>query len=178
MENLGYMDGGSNRRLTRGLTDARRALVRIPKRAVWRLGGPRPGVLRVFSQQRYHFGLARGVSSDTLLRNEDGRITGWKMSAKQEFLFRKMDPARYGEHRQKRPLFVQAYLKDKSRDHRLQDDRCKKAHEILLKWADLESRGVLQTQKESNVEAEFLTQVFGEALGYTCLLYTSPSPRD
>ena len=89
------------------------------------------------------------------------------MSAKQEFLFRKMDPARYGEHRQKRPLFVQAYLKDKSRDHRLQDDRCKKAHEILLKWADLESRGVLQTQKESNVEAEFLTQVFGEALGYT-----------
>jgi len=89
------------------------------------------------------------------------------MSAKPEYLFRKMDPARYGEHRRKRPLFIQAYLKKKSQDWRLEDGRCKRAHEIILKWADLESRGVLQIQTESNVEAEFLTQVFGEALGYT-----------
>ena len=89
------------------------------------------------------------------------------MSAKPEYLFRKMDPARYGEHRRKRPLFIQAYLKKKSQDWRLEDERCKRAHEIILKWADLESRGVLQIQTESNVEAEFLTQVFGEALGYT-----------
>lgn len=89
------------------------------------------------------------------------------MSAKQEYLFRKMDPARYGEHRQKRPLFVEAYLKKESQDNRLQDDRCKRAHEILVKWADLESGGKLRTQNESNLEAEFLTQVFGEALGYT-----------
>lgn len=89
------------------------------------------------------------------------------MSAKQEYLFRKMDPARYGEHRQKRPLFVEAYLKKESQDNRLQDDRCKRAHTILVKWADLESGGKLRTQKESNLEAEFLTQVFGEALGYS-----------
>jgi hypothetical protein len=89
------------------------------------------------------------------------------MSAKPEYLFRKMDPARYGDNRQKRPLFVQAYLKDKSQDQRLQDDRCERAHEIIVKWADLESSGALQTQMESNLEGEFLTQVFGEALGYT-----------
>jgi hypothetical protein len=32
------------------------------------------------------------------------------MSAKPEYLFRKMDPARYGDSRQKSPLFIQAYL--------------------------------------------------------------------
>jgi hypothetical protein len=89
------------------------------------------------------------------------------MSAKPEYLFRKMDPARYGDNRQKRPLFIQAYLKEKSQDHRLQDDRCERAHEIIVKWADLESKGALQTQTESNLEAEFLTEVFGDALGYT-----------
>jgi hypothetical protein len=78
-----------------------------------------------------------------------------------------MDPARYGDNRQKRPLFVQAYLKREADDHRLHDEREKRAFEILVKWADLESRGVLQTQTESNLEGEFLTQVFGEALGYT-----------
>jgi hypothetical protein len=89
------------------------------------------------------------------------------MSAKQEYLFRKMDPARYGEHRQKKPLFVAAFLKKDSHDNRLQDERCERAHEIIVRWADLETRGALQTQTESNIEAEFLTQVFGEALGYT-----------
>jgi hypothetical protein len=89
------------------------------------------------------------------------------MAAKDAHLFREMDPARYGEHRRKRPLFVQAYLRKDSQDQRLQDDKCEKAHEIIVKWADLESRGGLRTRTESNIEAEFLTQVFGEALGYT-----------
>jgi len=88
------------------------------------------------------------------------------MSAKQEYLFRRMDPARYGDNRQKRPLFVQAFLKEKSQDRRLQDARCERAHEIIVKWADLESKGALQTQTESSLEGEFLTEVFGEALGY------------
>jgi hypothetical protein len=89
------------------------------------------------------------------------------MSAKSEYLFRRMDPARYGDNRQKRPLFVQAYLTDKARDQRLQDEKQQRAYEIILKWADLESSGALKTQTESNLEGEFLTQVFGEALGYT-----------
>jgi hypothetical protein len=89
------------------------------------------------------------------------------MAAKEEHLFREMNPARYGEGRRKRPLFVQAYLKEKSQDQRLQDSRCKKAYESVLRWADLESCGMLRTQTESNIEAEFLTQIFGDALGYT-----------
>jgi hypothetical protein len=78
-----------------------------------------------------------------------------------------MDPARYGDSRQKRPLFVQAYLKEESEDNRLQDERQTRAHDIILKWADLESSGALQTQTESNLGGVFLTEVFGEALGYT-----------
>lgn len=93
--------------------------------------------------------------------------TTLRMSAKQEYLFRRMDPARYGDNRQKRPLFVQAFLKERSQDRRLQDERCERAHEIVIKWADLESKGALQTQTESSLEGEFLTEVFGEALGYT-----------
>ena len=44
----------------------------------------------------------------------------------------------------------------------------KRATEIIVKWADLESSGKLQTQTESNLEAEFLTQVFGEAWATRC----------
>jgi hypothetical protein len=89
------------------------------------------------------------------------------MTRKEEHLFPEMNPARYGANRQKRPLFIPTYLKRESQDQRLQDERQKRAHEILVKWADLESSGALQSQTESNLEAEFLTQVFGEALGYT-----------
>jgi len=89
------------------------------------------------------------------------------MSAKQDYLFTRMDGARYGEDRRKRPLFIPTYLRDRSRDSRLEDDKQRKAHEILIRWADLESKGDLESRKESNIEAEFLTEVFGDALGYT-----------
>ncbi len=89
------------------------------------------------------------------------------MAARQEHLFREMNTARYGDGRQKQPLFIPNLLKAEAQDRRLQGEQQRKAHEILTKWADLESSGALQSQKESNVEAEFLTQVFGEALGYT-----------
>jgi hypothetical protein len=89
------------------------------------------------------------------------------MAARQEHLFREMNTARYGDDRRKQPLFIPNLLKADSADQRLQDKRQERAYEILMRWADLESSGALQSQKESNVEAEFLTQVFGEALGYT-----------
>ncbi len=78
-----------------------------------------------------------------------------------------MNPARYGANRRKRPLFIPAYLKSDSHDQRLQGAKQNRAHDIVRKWADLESSGALESQTESNIEAEFLTQVFGEALGYT-----------
>jgi hypothetical protein len=89
------------------------------------------------------------------------------VSAKQDHLFPEMNPARYGEHRRKRPLFIPARLKSDSQDRRLQGQNQETAHEILIRWAELESSGALEGQKESNIEAELLTQVFGEALGYT-----------
>lgn len=41
------------------------------------------------------------------------------------------------------------------------------AHKILVKWADLETSGKLFRMKETSLEGEFLSQVFGQALGYT-----------
>jgi len=40
------------------------------------------------------------------------------------------------------------------------------AHEILIKWADLESSGRLARMHETQLQGEFLGDVFGRALGY------------
>lgn len=40
-----------------------------------------------------------------------------------------------------------------------------RAHKIIVKWADLEDQGVL-SRKETSLDAEFLLEVFGDALGY------------
>ena len=89
------------------------------------------------------------------------------MSAKQEGLFRELDPTRYGDNRRKRPLFIPNNLTTESRDNRLKNEAQKRAFEIIDNWAELESSGKLEKEKESNLESEFLTQVFGDALGYT-----------
>ncbi|MBN2271436.1 MAG: hypothetical protein JXN61_12530, partial [Sedimentisphaerales bacterium] len=84
-----------------------------------------------------------------------------------EHLFPQINTARYGDSRRKRPLFLPNQLRDKSTDKRLEGPAQDKAYEIICKWADLESSGKLQKEKETSLEAEFITQVFGEALGYT-----------
>ena len=89
------------------------------------------------------------------------------MAGKEDYLFPKIDTARYGDHRRKRPLFIPNYLKIESQDKRLKGEGQEKAYEIILRWADLESSGKLSKEKETSLEGEFLTQVFGEALGYT-----------
>jgi len=89
------------------------------------------------------------------------------MAAKQDPLFRELNPARYGENRRARPLFLPNYLKADSRDNRLRGKAQDNAYEIIYRWADLESSGKLEEQKETALEGEFLTQVFGDALGYT-----------
>lgn len=115
----------------------------------------------LFKRHGWYAAYPTPISSD---RHEGGNI---RMSAKQEHLFPYMDRARYGEHRRKRPLFLPVELRKDSQDNRLQDDRQRHAYEILTKWADLESKGALESRKESTIEAEFLTEVFGGALGYT-----------
>jgi hypothetical protein len=89
------------------------------------------------------------------------------MTPKGEHLFPEINTARYGDNRRKCPLFLPNELKKLSQDNRLRGPAQDQAHAIILKWADLESTGKLEDQKETALEGEFLTEVFGEALGYT-----------
>ncbi len=81
-------------------------------------------------------------------------------------MFPETHPSRYGESHRRRNLFLPRNLQSASTDKRLEGDSYNKAHEIILKWADLESSGKLEKHKETELEGEFITQVFGEALGY------------
>ena len=89
------------------------------------------------------------------------------MPPSDEHLFPQQNTARYGNNRRKRPLFLPNQLREKAADKRLEGPAQDKAHEIICKWADLESSGKLRKEKETSLEGEFVTQVFGEALGYT-----------
>ncbi len=89
------------------------------------------------------------------------------MPPSDEHLFPQHNTARYGDNRRKRPLFLPKQLRDRAADKRLEGAVQDKAHEIICKWADLESSGKLQKEKETSLEGEFVTQVFGQALGYT-----------
>jgi len=88
------------------------------------------------------------------------------VATKQNDLFPKLNAARYGESRRHRNLFLPRYLVQDARDYRLRDKAQARAQEILVQWADLESAGKLATKEETTLQGEFLTQVFGEALGY------------
>ncbi len=82
------------------------------------------------------------------------------------YLFEELDHARYGDGRQKRTIFLPKYLKETAEDQRLKGSAFDHAHEILIKWADIEKSGKLSPEKETSLEAEFVTEVFGQALGY------------
>jgi hypothetical protein len=82
-----------------------------------------------------------------------------------KFLFAEMDKARYGEGRPRRLLFLPKFLKDAASDERLRH-LADRAHQVFLKWADLETSGKLRTKNETALEGEFLNEVFGQALGY------------
>lgn len=76
-------------------------------------------------------------------------------------------PARIGNGRRRERLFLPKYLKEAGADSRLEGTTRAEAHAILIKWADLESNGKLHKKKETSLEGEFLSEVFGKALGYT-----------
>ncbi len=63
-------------------------------------------------------------------------------------------------------LILARFLTEAALDKRLDEDELKRAHEILVKWADLESTGRLAKLKETQMQGDFLAQVFGAALGY------------
>ncbi len=88
------------------------------------------------------------------------------MNPNQETLFPDPDKTKYGENRHHQNLFLPRLLEQESVEKRLRGEAWDRAFQIMSRWADLEMRGKLKTRKESNLEAEFLTEVFGEALGY------------
>jgi hypothetical protein len=86
------------------------------------------------------------------------------MTPKGEHLFPELNKARYGESRRLRPLFLPRFLHAPQKF--LEGPDLNRAHEIICKWADIESSGKLEKMKETNIEGEFCKEVFGDALGY------------
>ena len=64
-------------------------------------------------------------------------------------------------------LVLSRLLKDASTAVRLVESELRGAHAVLVRWADLESSGRLAKLSETQMQSDFLAQVFGEALGYS-----------
>ena len=67
--------------------------------------------------------------------------------------------------RRRRALVIPRLLTEEAEKVIYRGPAQERAFEILTHWADLETQGHLK-KKETSLDAEFLTQVFGEALGY------------
>ncbi len=63
-------------------------------------------------------------------------------------------------------LILANLLKSASTDKRMDQDELKRSHQILIKWADLDSSGRLAKLNETQMQGDFLAEVFGAALGY------------
>ena len=67
--------------------------------------------------------------------------------------------------RRQRALFIPRFLRDAAMNAQLQDAAQDKAFEIVVRWADRESSGRLDKDKETTIDTQFLDQLFGEGLG-------------
>jgi hypothetical protein len=68
--------------------------------------------------------------------------------------------------RRQRALFIPRFLYAAGKDVRFAGPAQDRAYEIVVRWADRESKGVLATDKETTIDTQFLDQLFGEGLGY------------
>jgi hypothetical protein len=82
-------------------------------------------------------------------------------------LFERQDTARYGDGPPRQALFVPRVFERDTKDLRLRGSDWDNAFEILKRWANLDISGKLKSKKETTLQSEFLTEVFGRALGYT-----------
>jgi hypothetical protein len=80
-------------------------------------------------------------------------------------LFKDINPLALRQPKTDR-LILPRFLDAASKDTRFGDD-VERAHKILIHWAKLETDGTLEKLKETQLQGDFLAQVFGEALGYT-----------
>lgn len=62
-------------------------------------------------------------------------------------------------------LILNRFLDEAAKDRQL-DEQVETAHKVLIKWANLESSGRLTKFKETQLQGDFLAEVFGQALGY------------
>ncbi|MFG0251443.1 MAG: Eco57I restriction-modification methylase domain-containing protein, partial [Phycisphaerales bacterium JB038] len=69
------------------------------------------------------------------------------------------------EDRKRRRLFLPSILDAKAADTRLETNDREKAYEVIKRWWDLARSGALN-RKETSIDDRFLSEVFGEALGY------------
>jgi hypothetical protein len=67
--------------------------------------------------------------------------------------------------RRRRTLILPRHLAQRAENKTLLGKAFDRAYEILKRWADLQQQGHLQ-QKETALDADFLREVFGDALGY------------
>ena len=58
-------------------------------------------------------------------------------------------------------LILARFLKDAAADKRLNEKELKAAHAVLVKWADLDTSGRLAELTETQMQGEFLAEVFG-----------------
>jgi hypothetical protein len=63
-------------------------------------------------------------------------------------------------------LILPALLQKAAIDHSPSEKELAAVHDIIKKWADLESSRKLQGMNETQLEGEFCTEVFGQVLGY------------
>lgn len=85
----------------------------------------------------------------------------------QEQLFPELDKTRYGESFRHKRLILPKPLDEQTKNKQIVETPAfENAYTLFCKWADLEKAGKLSPKTESSLESEFLTEIFGAALGY------------
>jgi hypothetical protein len=68
--------------------------------------------------------------------------------------------------RKRRRLFLPRFLAEEGEKVFLRGEHQNRAYEVLRRWAQLDKDGHLKDRKETSLDADFLREVFGHALGY------------
>ncbi|MCZ7649527.1 MAG: N-6 DNA methylase [Planctomycetota bacterium] len=69
--------------------------------------------------------------------------------------------------RRQRALFIPKFLTQEAASPALAGPERDHAYKIAMRWAEMETTGALAQATETSIDSQFLTQLFGEGLGYT-----------
>ena len=72
-------------------------------------------------------------------------------------------------------LLLARLLREAAESKQLDEAAIEAGHAVVLKWADLETSGRLAELRETQLQGEFLSEVFGAALGYQTVTGTADS---